>query len=139
MSKCKSLAKKKVRGATITSIRLKYDDGVQQYKVKMKKGTTKYELDYHAKTRELLSYGWEKRITSKAGNNNYIGVEEAKKIALSKVPGATVIKVEFDRDDGVPVYDVELVKDEYEYDIEIHAVTGKVLDFDQDFREDIYY
>ncbi len=139
MSKCKSLAKKKVRGATITSIRLKYDDGVQQYKVKMKKGTTKYELDYHAKTRELLSYGWEKRITSKAGNNNYIGVEEAKKIALSKVPGATVIKVEFDRDDGVPVYEVELVKDEYEYDIEIHAVTGKVLDFDQDFREDIYY
>lgn len=137
-SKCRSLAKKKVPGATITSIRLKYDDGVEQYKIKMKKGSTRYELEYHARTRKLIGYEWKKSVTPKQGNNSYIGVERAKEIALSKVPGATVVKVEFDKDDGVPVYEVELIKDEYEYDIEIHAVTGKILDFDQDIRDDIY-
>ena len=56
-SKCRSLAQKKVPGASITSIRLKYDDGIDQYKVKMKKGNKKYELEYHARTRELIGYG----------------------------------------------------------------------------------
>ena len=137
-SKCKSLARKKVRGASITSIRLKYDDGIEQYKVKMKKGSTRYELEYHARTRQLISYEWKKAITPKKGNSSYIGVERAKEIALANVPGATVRKVEFDKDDGVPVYEVELIKEIYEYDIEIHAITGAVLDFDQELRDDIY-
>ena len=112
-SKCRSLAQKKVPGASITSIRLKYDDGIDQYKVKMKKGNKKYELEYHARTRELIGYEWKEEIKPKQSNNNYIGAEKAKQIALSKVPGATVIKVEFDRDDGVPLYEVEMIKDEF--------------------------
>lgn len=134
-SKCRSLAQKKVPGASITSIRLKYDDGIDQYKVKMKKGNKKYELEYHARTRELIGYEWKEEIKPKQSNNNYIGAEKAKQIALSKVPGATVIKVEFDRDDGVPLYEVEMIKDEFEYDLEIHAITGEILDFDQDYRD----
>ncbi len=30
----------------------------------------------------------------------------------------------------MPVYEVEIVKDEYEYDIKIHAKTGKIIDFE---------
>lgn len=135
-SKCKKLAKKKVPGATILSIYRKRDDGIDQYKVKMQKGKRKYELDYHARTGKLIEFEWKETLKPKTNNNGYIGVDKARQIALSKVPGATITKVEFDRDDGVPVYEVELFKDMYEYDIEIHAITGQILDFDQDYRDD---
>ena len=138
-SKCRSLAKKQVKGATVLSLRLKYDDGIDQYKVKMKKGNKNYELDYHARTGKLIGYEWEELLKPKNSNNGYIGVVKAKQIALQKVPGATVVKAKFDRDDGKSVYEIELIKDIYEYDIEIDAVTGKILDFEQDTRDDYGY
>lgn len=132
ISKCRKLAKKQVKGATILSLRLKYDDGIDQYKVKMKKGNRRYELDYHARTGKLIGYEWEEALTPKNSNNGYIGVEQAKQIALKKVPGATVVKAEFDKDDGVPVYEIELIKDIYEYEIEIHAISGEILKYEQE-------
>lgn len=134
--KCEKLAKKQVRGAAVTSLRLKYDDGISQYKVKMKKGNKKYELDFHARTGKLIGYEWEETLKPKNSNNGYIGVEKAKQIALKEVPGATVVKAEFDRDDGKAVYEIELVKDIYEYDIEIDAATGEILEFEQDSMDD---
>ncbi len=105
----------------------------------MKKGNKNYELDYHARTGKLIGYEWEELLKPKNSNNGYIGVEKAKQIALQKVPGATVVKAKFDRDDGKAVYEIELIKDIYEYDIEIDAVTGKILDFEQDTRDDYGY
>lgn len=132
-SQCKKLARKKVSKGKITSITKKLDDGIYVYKVKMKKGSKKYTLKYHARTRELLEYEWELVTKTSDKKNNYIGREKARQIALAQVPGAVVVKIEFDKDDGVPVYEVELIKDEFEYEIKIHAKTGKILDIDKDF------
>lgn len=136
-SKCKKLARKEVPGGKITSIRKTRDDGIIKYKVKMQKDNKKYELEYHARTCKLLEYEWELKVKTN-NSNKYIGVAKAKKIALKEVPGGTVVKVEFDKDDGVPIYEVEIIKDYYEYDIEIHAKTGKILDIDIDGVEYIY-
>lgn len=136
--KCRSLALKEVKKGKITSLVRKYDDGVVIYKVKMTKGSKKYELKFNARTGKLLEYQWEIVIKKTANKNTYIGVDKAKSIALKKVPGAVVVKVEFDKDDGVPVYEVELVKDEFEYEIKIHAKTGKVLEIDKDYIDDDY-
>ncbi|MCX4320207.1 MAG: PepSY domain-containing protein [Lachnospiraceae bacterium] len=134
-SKCKKLAKKEVSGGSITSLVKKRSDGIDIYKVKMKKGSKKYELEFHARTGKLLEYEWE--LTTKSSNkNNYIGTAKAKEIALKKVGGGHVIKVEFDMDDGVPVYEVEIIKGDYEYDVEIHAKTGKILEVDKDYIYD---
>lgn len=137
-SKIKKLAQKKVKGAAITSVEKKRDHGIYVYKVKMKKNSTKYTLEYHARTGKLLEYQWE--LVTKTSKNavQYIGSKKAKQIALKKVPGATVVKVEFDRDDGVPLYEVELIKGEFEYEIEIHAKTGKILDIDKECMDVIY-
>ena len=35
-------------------------------------------------------------------------------------------------DHGVPVYEVEVIKGELEYEIKIHARTGKILEVDID-------
>ncbi len=129
-------AKKQVKGASVRSIKLKFDDGIAQYKIKMVKGGKKYELVYNSKTGKLLEYEWEITVTGKGGSDNsYIGVEKAKSIALSKAPGATVVKVEFDKDDGVAVYEVDMVEGRYEYEVEINARTGKILKFEKELDD----
>jgi hypothetical protein len=68
----------------------------------------------------------------------YISLEEAKQIAFdhAKVEGAHAKfdDQELDVDDGVPSYELEfdIGKDEYEYDI--HALTGEIIDFEHDLE-----
>ena len=45
------------------------------------------------------------------------------------------LKAEFDYDDGRPEYDVEFRYDGWEYEYEIHAESGKILNRDKD-RDD---
>lgn len=136
-STCRRLAKKKVKSGTILSLTRKIDDGVDIYKVKMKSGSKQYTLEYHARTGSLIEYEWKLKTYSHTGNTGkgYIGVEKAKAIALAKVPGATIVKAEFDTDDGVPIYEIELVKGNYEYDFEIHAKTGEILKQETDWND----
>ena len=65
-----------------------------------------------------------------------ITVDEAKAIMQEKVPGATVIKIELDNDDGILVYEGELVKGNMEYDIDVNANTGKIISFESDYDDD---
>lgn len=127
--KVKKLAKKQVKNASVTSIMRKHSDGIDIYKVKMKTSKKKYELKFHARTGKVLEYEW-KLVTKKS--KSYIGEEKAKAIALEKVGSGTVIKVDFDYDDGVPVYEVDILNGEFEYEVEIHAKTGKILKFEME-------
>ncbi len=55
----KKKALKKVKGATVKNVVLTHDDGIEQYKVWLKKGSKKYDLVYNSKTGKLLEYEWE--------------------------------------------------------------------------------
>ncbi len=128
-SKIRKKAASKVKKAKILSVVL--DEADYEYKVIMNKGKKKYKLVYHAGNGKLLEYGWEESV-KQAKKTAYIGLKKAKAIAAKKVPGARVVKAEFDRDDGLPVYEIEMKKDWLEYEIKIHAQTGKILEFDVD-------
>ena len=54
---------------------------------------------------------------------------------MAKAPGATVTKFEFDHDDGIAVYEIEMKKDGYEYDVKIDAKTGEVIEFEKEFDD----
>lgn len=45
------------------------------------------------------------------------------------------VEREFDWDDGVPTWDVSFRAGFWEYDYEIHAVTGAILKYDKDFDD----
>lgn len=135
-NKCRRLAMKEVPNGKIVSLVKKYDDGIPVYKVKTDKKSKRYTLKFHGKTGKLLEYEWELAAVrgDSQENSRYIGIARAKKIALSKAPKATVIKAEFDRDNGMPVYEVELIRGVMEYEIKIHAETGKILEIDRDYN-----
>lgn len=73
-----------------------------------------------------------------ASSKQYIGEDEAKNIALThaNVSNPTMLHIEFDLDDGVMVYDVEFYSDNVEYDYEINAVTGTILEYNKGFESE---
>lgn len=131
---CKKLAKAKVKGASVISLTSTYDDGVSVYKVKLKKGNKKYTLEYLVNGKKLIEYKW-KVTKSQSTSSNYIGASKAKEIALKKVPGGKVTECKFEKDDGVPVYEIEIVSNGYEYEFKVHAKTGKILEMEKDYMD----
>lgn len=69
-------------------------------------------------------------------SSNYISADKAKSIALQdaniSASNATFLKAHLDMDDGIYVYEIEFVSGQWEYDYEIHATTGAILDRDID-------
>ncbi|MBR2867436.1 MAG: PepSY domain-containing protein [Clostridia bacterium] len=73
---------------------------------------------------------------SNKNNNGYISVEAAKQKALDdagvKAEDAVFLKAYYDSDDLVPHYDVKFEANGYEYEYEVKASDGSVLEKDVD-------
>ena len=63
-----------------------------------------------------------------------VTLEEAKNIALERVPGASAqnISIELDEDDGWYIYEGDIVYDGMEYEFEIDANTGNILKWEEE-------
>lgn len=125
-AKIKKKALKKVKNASVRSIRLYSELTRMEYKVRLQKGKYRYTLVYDAKNAKLLEYAQKySKSGTGASTSMDIGKKEAKKIALKMLPGATVVEIERDKDGGTVYYKVELVKEHREYEIVIDA-EGRV-------------
>ncbi len=74
--------------------------------------------------------------TSSQGSSDYIGEAAAKQIALSHAGVSTdqayFTKVKLDRDDGRWVYEIEFICGNVEYEYDINAQTGAIIEYDRD-------
>lgn len=75
-----------------------------------------------------------KENTTKSNNNGYISVEAAKQKALDnagvKAKDAVFLKAHYDYDDLVPHYEIKFHANGYEYEYEVKAADGAILDKD---------
>ena len=112
-----------------------YDDGRLEYEGEFFSGSKEYDYDIDAADGSILSFDSETEFAGKktAGSEG-ISLEQAKKIALAKVPGAddSHIRIEKDRDDGQLLYEGKIVYSGVEYEFEISAADGSVLDWEID-------
>ena len=130
---------------------LDWDDGRMQYEVEIYSGNTEYDYDIDAVTGAILSSDrelenfqiWNNGASRPSGNTgsassgNYITAERAQQIALAETPsGSTVVKCQFDWDDGRAQYEIEIRNGWTEYEFEIDAVTGTI--FSRDIDNDRY-
>ena len=150
VEKAKAIALKDAGVSNVTFVKAKLDteDGVKVYDVEFYKGNVEYDYEIDAKTGKILEKDTDienytiptkqtKNNNAKNTTNNaYIGVEKAKSIALKDagVSNVTFVKAKLDTEDGVKVYDVEFYKGNVEYDYEIDAKTGKILEKDTDIE-----
>ena len=126
--------------AVFLKARLDRDDGRMEYEVEFYSGSKEYDYDIDALTGEIRSRDWElddfdlyDDDRTQVSADNVITAEQAKAIAKAKAPStATVVKCELDEDDGRWVYELELRDGRTEYECDINAVTGVILDWEVD-------
>ena len=72
------------------------------------------------------------------GGGSYISEEEAASIALAEVSGATEndIRIHKDIDDGRNIYEGSIYYDGVEYDFEIDAQSGQIIDWSSEMDDD---
>lgn len=80
-----------------------------------------------------------RKDTSVDGKQDVIGDTKAKGIALARVSGAKesdVTKFKLETDDGKQKYEGEIRHNGKEYDFDIDAVTGEILDWEEEAIKD---
>ncbi|MBE5999526.1 MAG: hypothetical protein E7237_07975 [Sarcina sp.] len=119
--------------------KLDKEDGRYIYDVKFYADGKEYDYEILAEDGKILErdVDREKGMTaggegSPASADGYISVDEAKEIALRDA-GRREDEVRFssaklDNDDGVRVYEIEFYAENLEYDYEIDAVSGRILE-----------
>ena len=100
-------------------------------------GCTEYEMDVDASTGEITEFETEEHALVDA--NGTITQDAAKQIALAKVgmkeEDVKFTKQHLDKDDGRTVYEIEFVVNGMEYEFDIDAATGAILEFDADLKD----
>lgn len=124
--------------------RYEIDDGVPQYEIEFRKDDYEYDYTIHAESGKILE--WDKEYDPPKTTPTEpkptepeperLTKEQIKAIALEhaglNADQVRGLEIEYDVDDGVPEYSVEFTCDGWEYDYEIHAETGKILEWDKD-------
>jgi len=64
-----------------------------------------------------------------------LSADSIKQIVLTKVPGAVIIELELDKDDGMLTYDVKATLGQTEYEYKIDAYTGVILEYETDVND----
>lgn len=125
------------KDATLDKVEFKKDEDTPRYEIKMYDKDYKYKVELHAVTGQVLKY--KKEIIKDKDKNppvvgvKYITKEEAIKKALERIGrDAKVEEIEFEKNSNPPRYEIEMYNNDYEYEIEVHAITGAILKFDKD-------
>lgn len=108
------------------------DHGTIVYEIRFSDGRTRYEYDISSSGR-ILEFSSEVLPESR-DDGRAISIEEATRIALDRVPGATErdIRIRAERDDGRRIYEGSIWFDRVEYEFEIDAASGRIIEWDRD-------
>lgn len=141
-----------------TEVEFDADDGLIVYEVEFYTSSREYEYEIDAKTGKIIYTNYERNEHSNSYSNNnnqnsssnqntysnsstnsnissnYISSSRAKQIALNhagaNANNVTMFHIELDREDNE--YQVEFIYNSREYDYEINATTGKIIDYDSE-------
>ena len=142
---------------TFVRSHIDYDDGVMEYEVEFYSGNTEYDYDIDAMTGAIRSMDQDCEFYAPAAGNmadvkvpagstvntntpvGSITKDQAIEIALKHAgvakADAAFIQVKPDFDDGMQQFDVEFHVGMTEYNYDIDASTGRIVDFDADIDD----
>lgn len=118
------------------------DDGRSYYEFDIITNDQKHELEVDASSGKITKNEIdEDYVPSTTDTNNQttnnqttiISNEEAQKIAMDRVGNnGYLVKCELDNDDGRQVYEIEIKNGRIEYNIDIDAVSGEIIKYEED-------
>ena len=139
LNEAKAIALKKV---SLSASQVKFtkaipdtDDGILYYDLEFISGNYEYEFEIRAKDGKITDFDKEKAevkaSASKPSKSEYITSQKAQSIALShaklKAEQVKGLKAEFEKENGLAVFDVEFEYGKYEYEYKINAENGKII------------
>lgn len=118
-------------------VELDWDDGRPEYEVEFYSDTTEYDYDIDAVTGDIRSVDHDAEYytpSSRPSSGDLIGEEAAKDIVRDRAGSSsgTFTEFELDRDDGRVTYEGEYRVDWTEYEFEMDAYTGSILEWEAD-------
>ncbi len=125
---------------------------IQHYDIEFKADGKEYEYEIAVSNGKILENDVDKSEKATAvnphANNNketttsaatpnagYISVDDAMQIALNNLGAdkkSSILSANFDGDDRIPHYDITVYSEGYEYEYEINAVSGAIIEKDVD-------
>ena len=122
--------------ANVKKVDLDQDDGIVYYDIDLFDDSHEYEIEIHASTGQVLKFEQDSKDQQLKNASNFMTKEAAIDAALGEIgKKASLSKVELDSDDFLPYYEVKMFDETFDYEIEIHASSGKVLNFEKELRE----
>ncbi|MDE7188088.1 MAG: PepSY domain-containing protein [Lachnospiraceae bacterium] len=130
---------------TFKKTELDHDHGMQVYDIEFYTSDTEYDYEINAsdgtvveKSVEAFRFqGNPADSAANSSNNNYIGVDRAKEIALNHAnlteSDVRFAKAKLENDDGRVEYEIEFYCGATEYDYTIDAVSGNIIEYDVDY------
>ena len=132
------------------SVEMDYENGRMIYEVEFYTSDGEHEFEIDAVTGEIIDYDYDrynhgnnkegrapvipKNEDKMTGSQKFIGIDTAKNIALGHAKLAETdirgLEVELDREDGIIIYEVEFKYKGLEYEYEINATTGEIMDWE---------
>lgn len=120
------------------SVEIEREDGVLVYEVEFKCDSYEYEYEINALNGSIVAKKTEADITPDYNNESestdYIGEAQAKKIAYThaQIAESNVekYKASIDDEDGIAVYEIEFTVNGTEYEYDIDAVNGQIIEFE---------
>lgn len=133
-----------VAEADLTNIRITQDvdDGTAVYDVEFYVGNKEYDYEIQAADGTIRSQDAdiEQDFLNSTTNDtsSLISKEEASKIVLAKVEGATEqnLRIALDTENGQQVYEGEIRFQGMEYEFELNANTGDILEWSKEREDD---
>ncbi len=136
-------------------IEIDYENGKMVYEIEFDYNGREYDYDISALDGSVVQVSNAPDDHSGNGNGNanqndnagagqtlpdgFIKQSKAKEIALGhagiKAADARRMEIELDVDDGVPHYEIEFKHSKYDYNYEIDARTGKIIDWQKEFDD----
>lgn len=132
----------------VTNIRIQkdIDDGISVYDVDFYVENKEYDYEIDATSGKIHSQDSEieddfldqKSTSDSTDSADVLSEEEASKIVLAKVEGATAqnLRISLDRDNGQDVYEGEIRYNGMEYEFELNAKTGDILEWSKEREDD---
>lgn len=135
-AKAKALANAGLTADQVTFVenKLDYENGRQVYELEFYTADhMEYEYEIDAYSGEVVGYDHDGEHQS--ANGSAVTADEAKALALAKVPGATdgdIREFEVDHDDGRLEYEGKIIYNGVEYEFEIDGSSGQFLGWEEE-------
>lgn len=122
--------------AVLVKVKKDFEDGIFVYDVDFYVGNQEYEYEIHALTGQILEFDYDidNDFIDPSTVQTAFSAADAKAAALAKVPGAgdSNIRLKLEYDDGILLYEGEIVYGDWEYEFEIDANSGTFYQWEQE-------